>query len=221
MPPPFQTELEEEQVKPLPFLSSRVRDHPSKRGAPKLFAAEPAESSEPGPCHRRQRQVPGGSQQPQHGVKPKKVKTTSVFGEEGEEDDLQKDSKHVATTLFGVELEEQEESTDGDDVDFEPTSKSVFAFGWHSLSSYKSASFWKENMDDPKSEKSRRTYDNTKRKASAMYTRRGSGEVYKKNGIDPARLHKLISATECHCSTPELGKDFPIWITNLNYQIYV
>ena len=207
--PPFQTESEEKQVKPLPFLSSRVRDHQPK-GAPKLFAAEPAE-----PCHRRQQQVPGVSQQPQHGVKSKMVKNTSVFGDEGEEtdiSDLQKHRSHVANTVFGAELEEQEESTDGDasDADFEPTSKSVFAFGWHSLSSYQSASFWKENMDDPKSEKPRRKYDNRKRKASAMYARKRSGDVYKKNGTDPARLHKLVSGTQCFCSPKALGRDFPI-----------
>ena len=94
----------------------------------------------------------------------------------------------------------------GSEKDFLPKSDSVFALGWHSLSSYKDATFWKENMDDPKAGKKKRKYDNRKRQAVAQYSRQPQ-QVFKKNGVDPGRLHRLFISEKCQCS-PTVNKSF-------------
>ena len=89
-------------------------------------------------------------------------------------------------SVFGPEREEgnsQISSSDGElgsEQDYIPQKDTVFSLGWHSLSSYDASSFWKEHMDDPKSARKKRKYDNTKRSDLAIYARQQSYGTFKK-----------------------------------------
>lgn len=203
--PPFQAEANETLGKPLPFLSRAVKKEPKPHPV-RAFAAEPAESDHGAKAQRRLGSSCLGS-------------TLSVFQAEGEEPDSGKrprlsqrqvggSSSSRPTQVFGPEPDESDSSlfnlpSSDDDMgseqDYVPKSDSVFALGWHSLSSLKDATFWKDNMDDPMKQKPKRKYDNTKRQASAQYARLESQDTYKKNGLDPGRLQKLLNLQQCQC----------------------
>ena len=77
----------------------------------------------------------------------------------------------------------------------------VFGLGWQSVQRFQQGSFWKENMNENQEKpKPKRTYDNSKREATAAYARRDKQGVFKSNGVDPARVQKLFDSQSCHCN---------------------
>ena len=220
--PPFQQEVGEQSTRPLPFLSRNVNPRPP-RPVTRAFAAEPAEQctgvSRAFPAERSSHRETRANRlfQDEHDETepPKKMsrrQVSSLFGEEGEENTTRSSaSSRTATTPFGSEMDEPDSvpglsnlpSSDDEpasEEDFVPKTESVFSLGWHRLTAFKDATFWKEHMDDPKSVKRTRKYDNRNRQASAEYLRKQSQDVFKKNGLDPGRLKKLFNTTECQCA---------------------
>ena len=213
--PPFGDEIEEPLKKPLPFwsLSHAQSARPSKPKPVKAFGAEPDEPvSCPVPAVESRR----GSGQ--RGCMPSSAST--VFGSEPEESVGHRAPKvrrkDSAKSIFGEEQEEDDSSSRGvgfpfapresdsdeqlSDHDFLPKSQSVFSLGWHCVTNFKYATFWKDNIDDPKSKPTARKYDNTKRSSKAAYHRKNNGGSQKKNGTDPARLETLFKANTCQCA---------------------
>ena len=193
--PPFGDEIEEPLKKPLPFLSlSHAQSaRPSKPKPVKAFGAEPDEPvSCPVPAVESRR----GSGQ--RGCIPSSAST--VFGSEPEESVGHRAPKvrrkDSAKSIFGEEQEEDDSSSRGvgfpfapresdsdeqlSDHDFLPKSQSVFSLGWHCVTNFKYATFWKDNIDDPKSKPTARKYDNTKRSSNAAYHRKNNGGFQKK-----------------------------------------
>ena len=233
--PPFQDEIGEPVSKGLQFLSSNVT--PRKHSVLKAFAPEPAEPS----SGRGQSQTEGlpwkASTRPSLGrrvsqifqdedeevTSAKRYKSESnVFGAELEETwvgSSSSTSRPKVTAAFGPESDEgsglfdmpSSDDEPGSEKDFLPKSDSVFALGWHGLSSFKDATFWKENMDDPKAGKEKRKYDNRKRAAVAQYSRQPQ-HIFKKNGVDPGRLQKLYNSEKCQCS-PTVDSFF-LWLSD-------
>lgn len=215
--PPFGDEPSEPTPKPLSFLSLR---HASSKRRPvqnRVFGAEPAEACDADVLGTRAATV--GKSRPQRPfqdeddegsstAKPiKDVKhelTPGPFGDEGDEDE-------------GNESED-DASQSSDDNRFIPQQNTVFSFGWASVSTLQKATFWKENLDDANAKRQKRVYDNTKRAAEAAYTRRKTKGVYKRNGLDPARLQKLFATARCQCACVGIQFLFSHWlVTKLNF----
>lgn len=155
---------------------------------------------------------------PKAKVRPARDVSSSPFGAESEEGCLPsaKARRLASHVLFGDEPEESEAQgsfpVPGPDEDFDcdapdvtdhqflPQKKTVFSLGWRCVTNFQMSSFWKDNIDDPKSKKVSRVYDNTKRKAVASYERQNNSGVQRKNGLDPSRLQRLITASQCQCA---------------------
>ena len=190
--PPFGKESSEASEKRLPFLSLGRHAAPKAAGKPSgAFGAEKAESS----CGSRA---------------PKRVKSENPSGnfipfqDEDDESSQPPQKNPKAFCPFGDEPDEDEEQSaseqSGAEESFELTSSSVFALGWQSILSFKQATFWKANQDDHTGSKPKRTYDNSKRKANALYIKKDTGS-FKKNGSDPQRLAALFKQPACRCAT--------------------
>ena len=213
--PPFGEEIEEPLKKPLNFLSLRhaQKAQPSRPKPVKVFGAEPDETvSCPVPA------AGSGRGKGHRGSAPSLAST--VFGLEPEESLDHRAPKvrrkDPAKSVFGEEHEEVDSSSCGagfpyappesdsdenlSDHDFLPKLQSVFSLGWHCVTNFKYATFWKDNIDDPKGKRTVRKYDNTKRSAKAAYDRKNNTGVQRKNGTDPARLEALFKANQCQCA---------------------
>lgn len=212
---PFGDEPEETNLqKPLSFLSFGSADRNQKRKPPRssIFGNEPAEQ-EPQAVKSRsteKRVVPKrpfedevdeiDDPPPSKAARGKRAHMVSAFGDEGSEDEFEHNPRpKTAVKPFqdeGCETDGSSSATEGGFVVKQP---SVFSFGWSSVSTFQKATFWRENMDDPKASKQKRAYDNTKRSAGATYSRQASKGAYKRNGLDPARLQKLFDSSKCLC----------------------
>lgn len=202
--PPFGDEPAEPTPKPLSFLTLRNASAKRRPVQNRAFGAEPAEASDAGGL--------GGQQQYRPGAALPKSRPKRPFEDEGDEGVSTsakpgKEVKHQCTPVpFCDEGDESDlggddgfQSSDDED-NFVPQQNTVFSFGWASVSTLKKASFWKEQIDDENAKKPKRVYDNSKRAAEAAYTRKKTAGVYKRNGLDPARLQKLFAATRCGCA---------------------
>lgn len=216
--PPFQVEVDEKRSKRLPFLS-RNESVPKTPSVLRVFAAEPAElgshtssSWRPSPSPvvatgaGVQSLFQDEGEEGDHERVQKKTRLATIFGPESHEHE-----KASSSTVFGMESAESPDdvypdSNDdepGSEGDFVPKADSVFALGWSSLSAFQKATYWKQHVDDPKTQRRKRKYDNRKRQSQAAYAR-SSGDVYKKNGVDPGRLQKLFDSSSCQCSSNAL-----------------
>ena len=136
-------------------------------------------------------------------VKAHSKALSSIFGDEPSEDESgPKPRPHGSDKPFGDEgcESDQDGSDSSNDESYMVKTESVFTFGWNSVATFKKATFWRENMNDEKAKRPKRTYDNSKREAAASYTRKKSRGFFKRNGVDPARLQKLFGATSCACA---------------------
>lgn len=213
--PPFGDEPDEEQGdKPLNFLSFRHAAKPTANLRPRsIFGAEPAES-QPDPLiaqtsSAKFKSVPKRPFQDETvedaPTKVSRGNRLGLFGDEGEEGES--GCQPATSQLFGAEGSEDDrapssgQGSSGEEPEdgFTVKQESVFAFGWNSVSTFKKSTFWRENMDDLKAKPKKRAYDNSKRSASAAYLREKSKGVFKRNGLDPARLSKLFDAKACLC----------------------
>jgi hypothetical protein len=208
--PPFGDEPTEKDSRPLGFLSfcDASAPRPSKRKpSASAFGPESAESEPRGFVggtrpHKVTTKRPFEDEDDE-GVTPQPSKSMNyarkftVFADESSEDDSGKLSKP-----FGDEGGESDNMSlsSNDEASFVPKKDTVFTFGWNSVSTFKQATFWKENMDNEAAKPTKRQYDNSKRAAKAVYARRESKGFYKRNGMDPARLQKLFSAPSCSCA---------------------
>jgi len=208
--PPFGDEPTEKDSRPLGFLSfcDASAPRPSKRKpSASAFGPESAESEPRGFVggtrpHKVATKRPfededGEGVTPQPSKSMNYARKSTVFADESSEDDSGKFSKP-----FGDEGGESDSMSlsSGDEASFVPKKDTVFTFGWNSVSTFKQATFWKENMDNEAAKPTKRQYDNSKRAAKAVYARRESKGFYKRNGMDPARLQKLFSAPSCSCA---------------------
>ena len=209
--PPFGDEPKEKDSRPLSFLSFRDASAPrpsQRQRSASVFGPEGTESSSY-PSGSRPKQ--GATKRPfedediEDVIEPRPSKSMSyarkstAFADESSEDDLGKVGK--ASKPFRDEGGESDNSlSSDDDASFVPKKDTVFTFGWNSVSTFKKANFWKENMDNEKAKPTKRQYDNSKRAANALYERSGSKGFYRRNGMDPARLQKLFSASSCSCA---------------------
>ena len=184
--PPFGKEGSEPSAKPLPFLSLSHAPSSRDRRPSKAFGFERAEGTDGGPRH-----VSSSSTRRSTGAT--KV-STLPFQDEGEEpeDDQSSQKKQRSgraskpvPALFG---------------DFHCASSSAFSLGWQSMLNLKQADFWKKNQDDQTVGKQKRSYDNSKREASALYLNKDKAGSYKKSGSDPQRLQSLLQNLTCRCA---------------------
>ena len=215
--PPFGYEPEEpNSSKTVPFLS--LSNAPKQRPAREVqvFGQEPAEnftfaSSATASSGHGARSVG----QPSTTLRPST--TFKLFGAEEEESASHQPTKvpRRALSVFGAEAEE---TTHGDetcsngvkmesdsdeaesDHDFLPRKNSVFSLGWHCVTNFQYATFWKDNINDPKSQQPKRLYDNSKRNAGAAHERKKKHSSHRQNGVNPSRLKTLFQATKCHCA---------------------
>lgn len=79
-----------------------------------------------------------------------------------------------------------------------PPEPTVFSLGWRSVETLLAGNFWKEHGDE-KASKTKRAYDNSKRKEVAQYKRKQHQGHFKANGVDPERLEKLFALPSCKC----------------------
>ena len=219
--PPFDDEPCEKIPRPLGFVSFRdAADSKRKPLRPKIFATEPAEPDlgAAGVETRASTSVSrlaskrpfededdeGACQSYPSKVKHEKQRIPSLYGDETTEDDQALPLKKHWTTPFGDEGDEDSCPSSGDelvDESFDVKQDSVFSFGWNSVSTFKKATFWRENMNDEAAVKPKRAYDNSKRSSEATYARQKSKGFYRRNGVDPTRLQKLFDATQCLCAS--------------------
>lgn len=217
--PPFGAEgAEPLREKTLSFLSLSHGPKPKPRRPHSVFGAEPAENascsdvgSECGPQKRHTSLAQKFSglfgSEPEEGcgqpyAKVQRTKPgSSVFGEEPEEPDEADSSALNPDRVFLGDSDDEPLS----DHDFLPTKKDVFSLGWHCVTNFQYATFWKDNKDDPTSKKTSRIYDNSRRSANAAYTRANQAGVQQKNGVDPTRLRNLFQSPQCQCAKSVFG----------------
>ena len=212
--PPFSDEPAEQKSKPLAFLNlSHVPTSAAKRRAPQrcLFGDEPAESvdADTGRGVGWTSGAKPGRKRPFNEKLDSKSTTShaTLFGDEGSEDDADPPKKNMVPKAFADEESEGggTSSQSSGEEKFIVKRDTVFAFGWDSVATFKKATAWRENMDDPQASKPKRNYDNSKRAKDAQYMRRDSKGYYKRNGLDPTRLQKLFDANTCLCPLMVFG----------------
>ena len=201
--------LVKKTTRPLSFLSHRNANPKQKTRKPlpssQAFGPENAECVKPRGVGKRPFEDESDEHEPSSGsfkATSSKLKrgTGTAFGEELSEDESLH-SRPVVDKPFGDECSEGESPlSSNDEKAFDVKSTTVFSFGWSSVSTFKKVTFWRERMDDEAAKKQKRVYDNTKRAANANYARSSSKGVYKRNGVDPARLQKLFDAPTCSCA---------------------
>lgn len=203
--PPFGDEPAERGSGKISFLKHCVRD-PDRQRPPVVttgpFQPEPAEP------------VRGGGKVP-----ARSSKAFVPFQDEGDEEDpvsqrppanKKRKTPQARAIPFQDEPEEGQSdvasSSDGSGGEYQPKD-TVFALGWQAVQHFVKGSFWKENMDE-RTSKPKRTYDNSKRSAEAVYARKENQGTYKANGLDPNRLRRLFGAPSCHCGLVVTNKVF-------------
>ena len=216
--PPFGDEPPEKKHRPLSFLN--LGHAPSKQRAPpkhRLFGDQPAELPVGsdlvcGVGHGQRagtKFVPKrafGDEDDENSKKLTCSKSGSshrpLFGDEGSEDDDAGPPKPQRVfNAFADEASEGETSSQSNGEEkFLVKQDTAFTFGWGSVATFKKATAWRENMDDPKASKQKRNYDNSKRAKEAQYSRKQTIGHYKRNGVDPKRLQKLFSTQSCLCA---------------------
>eukprot|EP00435_Cladocopium_sp_Y103_P042234 s474_g11.t1 len=223
--PPFDDEPAEKNPKPLSFLKLSHAPASAKRRAPqhRVFGDEPSEPVDAGrgvgcrarantaPSTNPVRKRPFGDEDDEGSSKLSCSKSSCppLFGDEVSEDDASPQKTKVATKPFADETSEGNTSSQSSSEEkFEVKRDTVFAFGWGSVATFKKATVWRENMDDPKSSKPKRNYDNSKRAKDAQYLRERTKGFYKRNGLDPARLQKLFDANTCLCTVMDLYEHY-------------
>ena len=191
--PPFANEPAEKIPKGPSFLKQHLRDPVSQhQKRPTLFGAEPAENV---------------IDKPRPKPKPKPKSGFVPFQDELEEGDSSRPNKPTKRSAPSHSLPFQPEQCEDNDgsssssegVSYEKPKDTVFALGWQSLHTFKAGSFWKENMDGVQP-KPKRTYDNSKRAATASYGRQENAGSIRANGTDPKRLQMLFESPACQCS---------------------
>lgn len=184
--PPFEKEPAERSHKSIPFLKQCLRDPTPSSGSSgsvsKPFGSESAE--------------------PTTGDKRTSVKRVLIpFQSEGEEGNHKPVGRSKKAKPFEHELDEGEDlisSSSGCDDDYKPKQNTVFASGWQAADRLQSATFWKDNSDEVKPI-TKRAYDNSKRKETAVYARKDTEGAFKLNGLDPNRLRDLFASPSCKC----------------------
>ena len=187
--------------KTIPFLSFSGGN---KRGRAPHSKAFGAEGCEPDTLSRVQKPFkrritePGSTQrafgeEPEEGLPSKRARTSrpAPFSEEAEE---LEPGDHAFNEV------DSEDEGPPCDSEFGGGSESVFALGWHTMSGFQRATFWKENSDDKGAVKPKRAYDNTRRAAKASYARKASASVFQRSGLDPQRLASLFQRESCLCT---------------------
>ena len=196
--PPFAPEPAEQRRRAVVFLEQCLQDPTvSTPSTPRLFGAESAE---------RGGKRPNRQLNPSKNSHLKRQPAPGPFQEEGEEQQgVPKRVKTPATSLVPFQSEAAEDdfvcetdSSDSNCGDQRPKD-TVFALGWQSAQQFTASGFWKENADEV-TERPKRAYDNTRRKAAAAYSRQGKEGFYKANGIDQNRLEKLFESPSCSCA---------------------
>lgn len=193
--PPFESEPVERKQQAIRFLKQHVRDPPSSQSTSGVFGAEKPE---------------GGNEKRQ--VQPKNKVNAPFQDEVGESEFIpptKQTSKRPKPSKPEVAPFQDEDAEDlgsnsspssGEEVAQQP-GNIVFGLGWQSVQRFQQGSFWKENMNENQEKlKPKRTYDNSKREATAAYARRDKQGVFKSNGVDPARVQKLFDSQSCHCN---------------------
>lgn len=210
--PPFDDEPAEESAKPLNFLSFRhATGTRQSKPAVQLFGPEGAESAGDGGVVKSRPKRPfedegdetNGEPGPSKACSTNKSAAHSIFGDEGSEDEQPNLLPTKKPVLFGDESDESEADqsfSSNDETAFQLRKDTVFSFGWVSVSTFKKATFWRENMNDATAKKPKRQYDNSKRSGKAAYKRQKTHGFYKRNGVDPDRLRKLFDSPSCSCA---------------------
>ena len=201
---PFGDEPGEKDVKPLNFLSSRHAAPKRKPAVAHLFGPEGAEResvTSQGVAKSKSHQPFQDEEGESETDAPTSLRASgtkrvasSVFGDEGSEDE-----STYPTQPFRDEGSETELSSN-DEKAYEIKKETVFTVGWSSVSTFRKATFWRENMTDVNAKRSKRAYDNTNRVKKAQYLKNKTKGAFKRNGVNPARLQKLIGAHRCSCA---------------------
>ena len=201
--PPFGHEPAEKtsSSKTIPFLRLGGGNKPGRAPQSKAFGAEGCEPDTLSAVQKpfKRRIAASGSTQrsfaeePEEGLPSKRARTSrpAPFSEEAEE---LTPGEHAFN-----EVDSEDEGLQHDS-EFGGGSESVFALGWHAMSGFQRASFWKDKSRDKGAVQSKRAYDNTRRAAEASYSRKASAGVFQRSGLDPERLASLFQRESCHCA---------------------